>query len=295
MDGVPPQEPRQGNGGRPASSDVSAPPSPKRQRLDQPVGCLMTHSTPSSTGASPSGRAASAPVPMEAPITSCVLRRDAEAFCNRVLATAASSSGQVEQAAARVDDACISAVQQTCDELCKWFVHAARRCLLAEPIAADRNRLTVKQLVGVVQELREHGALVDSAFPGAVELRSDFGDSRGCDPRVWHTSQTTSALARSGPARASLPALSGRLQPHPPQQQPPQPKQQELAGSQRSMPVSKYLLQAEPTSSTASAMQWLAQDADDHGTTENNPPALAASSDGVANSGGRVLLNEHLC
>jgi hypothetical protein len=59
--------------------------------------------------------------------------------------------------------------------------------------------------------------------------------------------------------------------------------------------VSKYLLQAEPTSSTASAMQWLAQDADDHGTTENNPPALAASSDGVANSGGRVLLNEHLC
>jgi hypothetical protein len=92
-----------------------------------------------------------------------------------------------------------------------------------------------------------------------------------------------------------LPALSGRLQPHPPQQQPPQPKQQELAGSQRSMPVSKYLLQAEPTSSTAPAMQWLAQDAVDHGATDHTPPALAASSDGVANSGGRVLLNVHLC
>ena len=239
----------------------------------------MTHST--STGGSASEGTAGAPTSREAPITSCVQRRDTEAFCNRVLA-AASSSGQVVQPAVCVDDACISAVQQTCDELCKWLVHAGRRCLLAEPIAANRNRLTVKQLVGVVQELREHGALVDSAILGAVELRSDFGDSRGCDPRVCHTSQSISAPGRSGPARASLP----------PQQQPLQPKQQELAGWQRSVPVSKYLLQAEPASSTASAMRWLAQDTDDLSTTEKHPPALSGCGGG-ANSG-RVLLNEHL-
>ncbi len=222
--------------------------------------------------------------------TLCVQRKVTMEFCNQVLTeTEASSGGPAGQGTARVDDACVSAVQQACGELCKVIVHVARRCLLAEPEAENRKRLTVKQLVAAVHELRQLGVLVDSPTLGAVELRSDFGDSRGCDPRIGpHSSQSTPGSSQSelvGTSKSTAPP-------------------DEVARSQQQVPVSKFLLQAESTSSTLQAMQWLTQDAHSSGP---NPLALDAAGGrsgagagavgGTAGSGGgnaAVVLNEYL-
>jgi hypothetical protein len=235
---------------------AAEPPPPKRQR-----------SSASSSGGSGS-------------TATCVRRGDAQGFCAVVLSGASSQEGAV-----RVDDACIPAIQHACGELCMLLVHVARRCILAESAAAEQTRLTaaeqtrltVKQLVAAMHELRRCGMLVDSAIPGAVELRSDFGDSRGCDPRV---------------------CVGG---PVPPTGLP--PTGQSLAGQQQQQQqqvlVSEHLLQAEPVSGSSSAMELLMQEPESHGAHGNGAPdpavaAATAAAAAVRGSSSPVTLNEYL-
>ncbi len=148
-------------------------------------------------------------------------------------------------------------------------MHVARRCLLAEPVT-NRKRLTVKQLAAAVRELHQLGVLVDSPTHGAVELRSDFGDSRGCDPRLCaHNRQ-------SAPGSPQTEQVGTTTTPP-----------DHVAGSQQSVPVNKYLLQAEQTSSTMQAMQWLTQDRDAR-SSDCNPlaPDAASGRSGAAGAGG---------
>ena len=165
----------------------------------------------------------------------------------------------------RVAEACVPVIQHACAELCTLLILAARRKAAQE--VRLMAQIKISNLLAAVEGLGMGRMLVDSALGGAVELRSDFGDSRAADPRVQrHHDQMRTAAAEPEPAAAAAAAAAATGQPV----------------------VNEYLLQAQPIadplegneiSLPATVGKWL---------LEEEPEAAPADGDGAGTVAGTV-------